>query len=318
MARRGRGGGAKRGPDLSWDDEEDDPSTFNAARKPEPTFPDIEFPVPRPISPFEFSCVQSYLRFRQRAHNGPYYSVLDPSSLADPKTGKVIKRAGFDPFNDQEKYSAKYYKKKQTVPDLSGRDYELKYFPPELWPLLDPGRKHPLWKTTDYDFDAATSAPRKKRKRDIAIDVNEDEENDEANDTDVSDPLLSGTRRSAKAKKRRDDRKAGEKRGLDAEDEFSEEEVQPKPRKKKGNKGSDDEDDEDDNADDKDNDDADDDDDDDGSADDEPVDSEFSESDDGGGDDYNAENYFDTGEGDDEDGFAFGGGRGGDDEGGYF
>ncbi|EXJ80550.1 hypothetical protein A1O1_08696 [Capronia coronata CBS 617.96] len=335
MARRGRGGG-KRGPDLSWDDEEDDPSTYNAPNRPAPQFPDIELPVPRPISAFELSCVKSYLRFRDRARNGPYYSVLDPSSLADPKTGKVIKRAGFDPFNDQEKYTAKYYKKKRTVPDLSGRDYELRYFPPELWPLLDPRRRHPLWKSTDIDFDVETNAPRKKRKRDLAAEeaINEDDENnddDANNDTDGSDPLLSGARRSRNstraAKRRRDDlttHKAGEKRGLDAEDEFSEEEIQPKPRRnrKDKNKGSDDEDDDedDDNAGD-DNDDADDDDDDDdddGSADDEPVDSEFEESDDGGGDDYNAENYFDGGDGDDDDGFAYGGGRGGDDDGAYF
>jgi hypothetical protein len=55
--------------------------------------------------------------------NGPYCSILDPSAIADEKTGKVLKRAGFDPFNDQEKYSAKYHKKKRAVPELGGRDY---------------------------------------------------------------------------------------------------------------------------------------------------------------------------------------------------
>ncbi|KIX08581.1 uncharacterized protein Z518_03237 [Rhinocladiella mackenziei CBS 650.93] len=58
-------------------------------------------------------------------------------------------------------------------------------------------------------------------------------------------------------------------------------------------------------------------DDDDDRAEDEPEDSDFEECDDGNADDYHAENYFDTGEGDDEDGFAFGAG-GGEDGGEYF
>ncbi|EXJ79801.1 hypothetical protein A1O3_08086 [Capronia epimyces CBS 606.96] len=328
MARRGRGGG-KRGPDLAWDDEEDDPSTFNTPNRPAPQFPDIQLPVPRPISAVERACVQNYLRLRDRAHNGPYYSVLDASSLADAKTGKVIKRAGFDPFNDQEKYTAKYYKKKRTVPDLSGRNHELRYFPTELWPLLDPRHTHSLWKSTDIDIDAETNAPRKKRKRDVVIEEEENEdEAEKANDSDDgSDPLLSGTRRSRNSTKRRRDnlttRKAGEKRGLDAEDDFSEEEIQPRPRRNKKDKakGSDDEDDDDDDENNNDNNDndnssnSDDDDDDDGSADDEPVDSEFEESDDDAND-YDAEKYFDTGEGDDDDGL--GGGGGGDDDGGVY
>ncbi len=216
----------------------------------------------------------------------------------------------------------------------------LKHFPHELWPLLDPGRKNPLWKSTDIDIDALTNTPRKalKRKRDIVDEPDEDLDEeakaneDGGNDTDTSDPLLAGTRRSRNstkaAKLRRNDpttRDAREKRGLDAEDEFSDEEVRPKTRGRKAkNKGSDDEDDDDEEHADDDNnanenqDGSGDEDDDDGSAEDEPVDSEFSESDDGGGDDYNAENYFDTGEGDDDDGFAYGGGGGGDEDGGYY
>ncbi|KAK5271568.1 DNA-directed RNA polymerase III subunit C31 [Exophiala xenobiotica] len=340
MSRGGRGGG-KRGPDLSWDDEEslDTPSVSN---KPQETFPTryraeanrrlqkpIDIPVPRPISSDEALALKSHRDFRKRVRNGPYYSVLDPSSVADEKTGKVLKRAGFDPFNDQEKYTAKYHKKKRAVPDLTGRDYALRYFPHELWPMLDPRRKNPLWKTTDIDFDTETNAPRKnlKRKRAIIVDDAEDDDearaNDEGNDTDASDPLLSGTRRSRNstkaAKRRREDpttKKTGEKRGLDAEDEFSDEEITPKsPRGKKNkDKGSDDEDDDDDDVDEHhDNDNPDATDEDDESGDDEPVDSEFEESDDGDGDDYNAENYFDTGEGDEDDY-----GAGGDDEGGTF
>lgn len=329
MSRGGRGGG-KRGPDLSWDDEES-LATPPVSNKPQETFPPIDIPVPRPISSDEALTLKCHRDFRKRVRNGPYYSVLDPSSVADEKTGKVLKRAGFDPFNDQEKYTAKYHKKKRAVPDLTGRDYSLRYFPHELWTMLDPRRKNSLWKTTDIDIDTETNAPRKslKRKRDFILDDAEEEDearaNDEGNDTDGSDPLLSGIRRSRNstkaAKKRREDpttKKSREKRGLDAEDEFSDEEIKPRsPRGKKNkDKGSDDEDDDDDDGDEhhvNDNPDATGDEDDDESGDDEPVDSEFEESDDGDGDDYNAENYFDTGEGDEDDY-----GAGGDDEGGTF
>jgi len=123
----GRGGrGGRKGPDLSWEDPQDLPSgqgtPIEKKKLPPPNFPPISFKVPRPIDANELASVKSYLRFRERVHNGPYYSVLQSSNLTDDK-GKVHKRAGFDPFNDQEKYTAKYERKKRTVPDLTTRDY---------------------------------------------------------------------------------------------------------------------------------------------------------------------------------------------------
>ena len=69
--------------------------------------------------------MKHYLSFRTRVRNGPYYAILDPSSVADEKTGKTLKRAGFDPFTDQERYSLKFEKKRRSVPDLkgAGREY---------------------------------------------------------------------------------------------------------------------------------------------------------------------------------------------------
>lgn len=125
MSRRGGRGGGKRGPDLSWDDAPELPSgqaTPTEKKKPAPRFPKRDFNVPRPITVNELAGVKSYLSFRDAVHKGPYYSVLQSSNLTDDK-GKVHKRAGFDPFNDQEKYTAKYQRKKQTVPDLSSRQY---------------------------------------------------------------------------------------------------------------------------------------------------------------------------------------------------
>lgn len=171
-------------------------------------------------------------------------------------------------------------------------------FPQELWSTLDPKRKDPVWKTVDNA--ALLDAPRKslKRRRDN-LPVGDDEEDgrdqagsdhDEGNDTDASDPLLGGSRRlrnaTKAAKERRNDprtKKSGEKSGLDAEDDYPDDDG-------------------------RDNDELDED----GEGEEEPMDSEFEESEDGGGDDYNAEQYFDTGENDDDD---FGGG---DDDGGTY
>ncbi|KAK5064605.1 hypothetical protein LTR84_000439 [Exophiala bonariae] len=299
MSRRGGRGGGKRGPDLSWEDVQEVPSgqaTPTEKKKPTPRFPKRTFNVPRPISTNELAGVKSYLSFRDAVHKGPYYSVLQSSNLTDDK-GKVHKRAGFDPFNDQEKYTAKYQRKKQTVPDLSTRQHLLHTFPQELWSTLDPQRKDPLWATVENA--ALLDAPRKnlKRRREALPEDDDDgrnpagSDNEDGNDTDASDPLLSGSRRprnsTKAAKERRDDpttKKAREKSGLDAEDDYPDDEG-------------------------RDNDDLDEERD----GEDEPMDSEFEESDDGGGDDYNAEQYFDTGENDDDD---FGGG--GDDDGGTY
>lgn len=126
MSGRGGRGGGKKGPDLSWEDPQDSPSgqgtPIEKKKLPPPQFPPVEFKVPRPIEVNELAGVKSYLRFRDLVHNGPYYAVLRSSNLTDDK-GRVHRRAGFDPFNDQEKYTAKYQRKKQTVPDLSTREY---------------------------------------------------------------------------------------------------------------------------------------------------------------------------------------------------
>lgn len=121
--RGGRGG--KRGPDLSWEDaDENAPKDAELSKKmPGPRFPPIKLKVPRPIDASERGSADAYLRFRDLARKGPYFAILDPSHLTDEKTGKVHKRVGFDPFNDQEKYSAKFHRRKRTVPDLSTREY---------------------------------------------------------------------------------------------------------------------------------------------------------------------------------------------------
>jgi DNA-directed RNA polymerase III subunit Rpc31 len=136
-AGRGRGG-RRTGPDVSWDDEPVVPQST----KPEPLFPvshtavplaffdckcsrrsqEVDLPIPRPLTEDEIDRVDHYLDFRDEVRNGPYYTILDPSSFTDDK-GKTNPRAGFDPFSNVERYSSKFYKPKRTIPDLSGCEY---------------------------------------------------------------------------------------------------------------------------------------------------------------------------------------------------
>ncbi|KAJ9612081.1 DNA-directed RNA polymerase III subunit C31 [Cladophialophora chaetospira] len=355
MSRGGRGGsrgGGRRNQGAPEIEDFTDDDLSPRQKKPQPLFPDINLPVPRPPSARELSAVKYHLRFRKRTRNGPYFATLDPSSVADERTGKTLKRAGFDPFNDQETYSSKNHKKKRDVPDLkgAGREYALKFFPRELWPLLDPKGKNPLSHAPTPEADPSTSKHKSlKRKRDPAVptlsdddtpmkDADAAEDEEEAAHTDSSDALIPSGRRArtiskaAKKKRRGRDRTNGsrEKRGLDAEDDFdtgkkkgptppstirANEKKRKKAEARAAGKKVDDTEDEDE---DEDNDVPNDDDvgdEDDGDDDDEdPVDTDFEESDEGDQDDYNAEGYFDDGDRDDEDGLGFGGGGG--DEGG--
>ena len=280
MSRGGRGGGRggarKNQPDFAWDDEETTP--IFAANKPAPTFPPIHLPVPRPLSKSEVSSARHYLSFRARSHASPYFATLDSASLTDEK-GKVSKRAGFDPFNDQESYSKKFQKKVRTVPEMGGREYNLEFFPKELWGLLDPKRKHPLWKTLDEGEQV--KAKKVKRKR---LQQGDEDGEKEAESGDESDAGAMGKKETKKAKTRKRDpttKNASQKRGLDAEDDY------PDDQEDEDGEGSD-----------------------------EPQDSEFDDDDDDEeGNDYNAEQYF---EGGDDDEMGDDGGGDGGDEGGTF
>lgn len=214
---RGRGGGSRKGPDLSYDDSQPAPQT----NKPAPTFPRVDFPTPKPLEDFELDTINAYLSYRKIIRNSRFYSLLDPSSLTDDK-GKVDKRAGFDPFNDQETYSSKSQPKKRTLPDFSSQPAALQLFPKELWSTLDPKRKHPLWKTLEGPLSGERV---RKRKRPIAADVGPSQlpNQDDHNTDDDSDVILTGRRKHNAARTRKTDpttKAAKQKEGLDAEDDY--------------------------------------------------------------------------------------------------
>jgi DNA-directed RNA polymerase III subunit RPC7 len=280
MPRGGRyGGGGKKGPEAP--EVEDDGPVSITASKPAPTFPELKLPVPKPLVESELDAVSKFLSFRNRARNGPFYAVLDPSEQTD-ETGKVAPRAGFDPFNDQDVYSSRFQKKRRTVPDVTSQSFALHLFPKELWSVLDPRRKNIAWSSIDPNEVGAPKTRKRKRRASITVDGQpENAEQAAVNESDEdSDAIQSGRKKHDAEKSRRGERDAKQRRGLDAEDDYPE-----------GDKDGDE----------------------DGEGDEEPQDSEFDESEDDDND-YNAENYFDAGDdddmgGDDDDGGGGGGGN---------
>lgn len=227
-----------------------------------------------------------YRHFRSLVRDGPLYTVLDHSQLTDDH-GKINRRSGFDPFDGMPSYSKRYHKPNRLLPDLSARPYILKFYPKELWPTLDPKRQNPAWKTLGPllpDPPDANAAAKGKRKADTMAPQkapskrthvgtpSEDEEDDVT--------ITPGRRKRALKPKKDVTTTGGQRKGLEAEDDYG-------PDNEQAN-------------------------DDDQDGEEVLEDSAFEESEDGAGDDYNAENYFDGGDADDfEDG-------GGDDDGGTF
>lgn len=162
----------------------------------------------------------------------------------------------------------------------------LKFFPKELWSTLDPKRQNPAWTTLGPllpDPPGVNTNAKGKRKAGVmpTQNVAGKRRHVGTSSDDDDDVILASDRRKRSQKLGKDvPNDAGQRKGLEAEDEYGQDAEQP-------------------NEDDQDGEEV-------------VEDSAFEESDDGAGDDYNAENYFDAGEDDDfDDG-------GGDDEGGTF
>jgi len=276
-------GAKKQGPDLSWADEdlEDPNDRQNRAVSPPSNVPGPLFPpriqrhvirTPKPLSASEKRAVDAQLRFRQRCREGPLFTVLDRNSLlvdGVKRKSEEAKRRGFDPFEQQERYSTRHVKKARTEPDLgaNGRGdygYTLNMFPEELWGVLDPHQRLPDWQHVKEDSVAYASLGKRpvKKKRKKGLDYERmDREQAMRGDEEV-DGEESEDEDAVKGRKRRkENTQAGQKQGIEAEDDI---ELEPPVDEEEE------------------------------AADEEPEDSEFSEDEDEMND-YQAEQYFDDG-----------------------
>ncbi|KAF8468938.1 DNA-directed RNA polymerase III, subunit Rpc31 [Kalaharituber pfeilii] len=128
MSRGGRGGfGGGRGfggggRDIPF---EIDPN-LKPDFAPSELFPPNPPPVQGALSKEERLYVARFREFREKVANGPFYTVM----------GK--KRGLENPFEDVERFSKKYERKRRKVPKLDARPYVFEFFPPELYTTLDP------------------------------------------------------------------------------------------------------------------------------------------------------------------------------------
>ncbi|EED12992.1 conserved hypothetical protein [Talaromyces stipitatus ATCC 10500] len=106
---------------------------------PTPTFPPYDTPKAEPLSKRERAEVDQYRALRDHFQNGPYYAAVNAASTSAKQGTK--ERAQFDPFHGMPSYSARYQKRKRTVPKIAGREYIVHFFPRELWRVVRPDYK---------------------------------------------------------------------------------------------------------------------------------------------------------------------------------
>ncbi|KAH8732499.1 DNA-directed RNA polymerase III subunit Rpc31-domain-containing protein [Phaeosphaeriaceae sp. PMI808] len=102
-----------------------------------------EAPPPQapPPTAHEIGIVSHYLAVRDRIHEGPFYTILNDgmkNGLKRKASEPAPTEASlFNPFTDNQTFSAKYLKVRRRLPKLDARPYVTDLFPAELRPSLD-------------------------------------------------------------------------------------------------------------------------------------------------------------------------------------
>ncbi|KAL6711158.1 DNA-directed RNA polymerase III subunit C31 [Coniothyrium glycines] len=143
-ARGGRGGGAFgsargtvtiAGTELNWD-----LTGLDIQKGPAERFPEAPPPQAPHASAAEAAMVQHYLAVRDRIHEGPFYTILNDgmkNGLKRKANEPAPTEASlFNPFTDNQTYSAKYLKVRRRLPKLDERPYVTELFPAELRSIL--------------------------------------------------------------------------------------------------------------------------------------------------------------------------------------
>ncbi|KAH7088218.1 DNA-directed RNA polymerase III subunit Rpc31-domain-containing protein [Paraphoma chrysanthemicola] len=121
-------------------------STLRSAPSKHPLRRQQEAPPPQapPPTAHERGIVSHYLRARDRIHEGPFYTILNDgmkNGLKRKASEPAPTEASlFNPFTDNQTYSAKYLKVRRRLPKLDARPYVTDLFPTELRPILDSSR----------------------------------------------------------------------------------------------------------------------------------------------------------------------------------
>lgn len=115
--RGGRGGfgGGGRGRDIPFEIDPDLKPDF----APSELFPPNPPPVQTALSKEERIFIARFREFREKVSNGPFYTVM------------AKKRGLENPFEEVERFSRKYEKKRRKVPKLDARPYGKPPSPPD-------------------------------------------------------------------------------------------------------------------------------------------------------------------------------------------
>jgi len=150
--RGGRGGGSGfaggkariGGVEMSWDYDPD----LTVSTTPSEIFPPINFPSVRPPSTFELGAVARFRALRRRIREGPFYTgpLGDVLLGSEGKEGNAAghgekRKRDIDPFEDMPSWGQKYKVQARRLPRFDTREYQLRFFPKELWSTIDPSRR---------------------------------------------------------------------------------------------------------------------------------------------------------------------------------
>ncbi|OCL10013.1 hypothetical protein AOQ84DRAFT_353741 [Glonium stellatum] len=136
-----------------------------------------------------------YRALRDRIHEGPLYTILG-DTVRVGKAGPPP-AALFDPFLGMPTYTQKYMKQRRKIPRLDTRPYVMRFFPEELWSILDPthattnGNALPKKKPKLLQISKSTTMSRLERmeQEEARKQIDEDEE-DEENEKERDDDGL--------------------------------------------------------------------------------------------------------------------------------
>ncbi|KAF1814838.1 hypothetical protein P152DRAFT_367721, partial [Eremomyces bilateralis CBS 781.70] len=99
--------------------------------------------VQRPIPPSarERTQIAHYRDIRDRIRDGPHYAILGETTQGVNEYIPQSVNTMSNPFEDMPTYAHSYKRVKRKIPKLDTRSYELRFFPEQLWTLLDPEKR---------------------------------------------------------------------------------------------------------------------------------------------------------------------------------
>ncbi|KAL2043721.1 hypothetical protein N7G274_003240 [Stereocaulon virgatum] len=158
--------------------------------KPTPLFPEYKVPASKPLTASEKDQVARFRSLRESIHNGPLYAILGDNVRVGKPGNKAA--ASFNPFEGMSKYSQRYTKKRRTTPKLDTRPYVLKFFPKELWSILDPTATETNGVIGSGSKGKSLRIPGYEKMDDIDLEISGDEGEEKAKRNPEEDEPLEG------------------------------------------------------------------------------------------------------------------------------